>query len=144
MIQTDVLDSAILQELNRLNTCTFQELSERLPSYSWNEIYSEVDRLNREGTIALKHPAPFLLILSLATTNQAPPSEGNFSSGPEAPTTPGVYWFLGQATSNAVRVEVRLKEGTPTVWWANQDHPVTNLTGIWYGPMSPLSGPGNR
>jgi hypothetical protein len=134
-VQTDTLESAILQELNRLDTCTFQELTERLPSYSWNQVYSEVARLNQAGTIALKHPAPFLLILSRATTNPSFPSEGQFHSGPEAPTMPGVYWFQRETTSNALRVEVCLKEGQLTVWWANQDQPVTKLTGIWCGPM---------
>ena len=133
--QTDTLESAILQALDRVDTCTFQELSERLPSYSWNQVYSEVARLNQAGTIALKHPAPFLLILARATTQHSPRPEGNFSSGPEAPTVPGVYWFQSETTSNALRMEVRLKEGKLTVWWANQDQPVTQLTGIWYGPM---------
>jgi hypothetical protein len=64
-VQTNALESAILQELGQVDTCTFQELSERLPAYSWNHVYSEVNRLNRAGTVTLKHPAPFLLILSL-------------------------------------------------------------------------------
>ena len=42
MLQTDSLEPATRQELARVGTCTFDELSERLPSYSWNEVFAEV------------------------------------------------------------------------------------------------------
>ena len=72
MRRTDILESAILQELARVGICSLDELNERLPSYSWNQVFSEVDRLNREGTVALKHPAPFLCFLWLVCKwNQA-------------------------------------------------------------------------
>jgi hypothetical protein len=61
MRQTDILESAIFQELARVGTCTFQELREKLP-YSWNQVFAEMDRLTREGTVAIKHPGPVLCL----------------------------------------------------------------------------------
>jgi len=41
-------------------------------------------------------------------------------------------------------VEVRVTNGELTVWWPNQDEPVTNLKGRWRGPIPPASGPGSQ
>ena len=38
MLQTDALESAILRELTRVGTCSLDELSDRLPSHSLNEM----------------------------------------------------------------------------------------------------------
>jgi len=46
MLQTDDLESAIHQELARVGTCTLEELNERLPYSSWNQVFSAVDRLS--------------------------------------------------------------------------------------------------
>jgi hypothetical protein len=67
MLRTDVLESAIRQELARVGTCTLEELNERLPYYSWNQVFSAVDRLNREGTVTLQRPDSSDYILSLAS-----------------------------------------------------------------------------
>ena len=56
MLQTDALESAIRQELARVGTCTLEELNERLPYYSWNQVFAAVDRRNREGTVTLQRP----------------------------------------------------------------------------------------
>jgi len=66
MDQRDTLELAILQELTRAGTCTLEELNERLPYYSWNQVFSSVDRLNREGTLTLQRPDSIGYILSLA------------------------------------------------------------------------------
>ena len=50
MLQAGFLEAAILQELARVGTCTFQELREKLHSFSWNKVFAEVDRLTRDGT----------------------------------------------------------------------------------------------
>jgi hypothetical protein len=65
MIQTDFLDSDILDELAQVGSCSLEELNERLPYYSWNQVFSAVERLKREGSVALKNPAPFLCIVAL-------------------------------------------------------------------------------
>ena len=66
MIETDILESAIIEELTWVGTCTIDELNERLPYYSIHQVYSAVDRLTREGTVALKHLTPSSYLLSLA------------------------------------------------------------------------------
>ena len=59
------LELAVIEELARAGTCTFDQLSERLPFYSWNEIFSEVDRLSRNGAITLKRSRSFDYSISL-------------------------------------------------------------------------------
>jgi hypothetical protein len=63
---------------------------------------------------------------------------------PESPMHPGVYWFQGETRSRALMVGVRLKDAKLTVWWPNQDVPVTNLKGVWRGPIPPSSALGSR
>ena len=72
MRQTDPLESAIREELARVGTCTLEELNERLPYYSWNQVFSAVDRLNREGNATFQRPDSSGYILSLAPR---PPTE---------------------------------------------------------------------
>jgi hypothetical protein len=71
MLQTDSLELAIRQELVRVGTCTLDELVALLPGYSWAQVFSAVDRLTRKGNVALKHPAPFRYLLSLAPRRDA-------------------------------------------------------------------------
>ena len=66
MRQTDSLELAIRQELDRIGTCTLEELNERLPYSSWNQVFSAVDRLNRAGTVTLQRPDSSGYLLSLA------------------------------------------------------------------------------
>jgi hypothetical protein len=72
----------------------------------------------------------------------SPPSKINESS--ESPTQPGAYWFQREPTLRAIMVDVRLSHGQLTVWWPNQDVPVTNLKGGWRGPIQPSSEPDSR
>lgn len=62
----------------------------------------------------------------------------------EPPTKPSFYWFQRELTSRALMVGIRATDGQLTVWWPNQDVPVTNLKGVWRGPILPSSGPGSR
>ena len=66
MFRTDVLESTILEELAQVGTCTIEELYEKLPYYSWGQVFSVVDRFTLQGIIVLKHPAPSRYLLSLA------------------------------------------------------------------------------
>ena len=68
------LELAIIEELARVGTCTFGELSERLPSYSWNEVFSEVDRLSRNGAITLKRSRSFDYSISLGPHSSDDPN----------------------------------------------------------------------
>ncbi len=71
MAQELLIESAIHQQLAGAGTCSLDELAALLPSYSWAQVFAAVDRLTREGTIALKHPAPFRYILTLAPRRSA-------------------------------------------------------------------------
>ena len=71
MRQTDSLELAIRQELDRIGTCTLEELNERLPYYSWNQVFFAVDRLNREGNVTLQRPDSSGYTLSLALRRSA-------------------------------------------------------------------------
>ena len=71
MLQTDDLESAIHQELARVGTCSLDELAALLPGYSWAQVFAAVDRMTREGTVALKHPGQFRYLLSLAPRRSA-------------------------------------------------------------------------
>jgi len=66
MLQTDTLESAILTELARVGACTLDELNERLPYYSWNQVFAAVDKLSREGAVTLQRPDSSDYLLSLA------------------------------------------------------------------------------
>jgi len=66
MLRTGSLESAIRQELAQVGTCTLEELNERLPYYSWNQVFAEVDRLSREGAVVLRRQDSSDYILSLA------------------------------------------------------------------------------
>jgi len=75
MRQAYVIESAIRQELGRVGTCTLEELNERLPYYSWNQVFFAVDRLNREGAVILRRTDSYGYSLSLAlpqTTGAGP------------------------------------------------------------------------
>ena len=71
MLQTDDLESAIRQELARVGACTLEELNERLPYSSWNQVFSAVARLSRAGTVTLQRPDSSDYILSLAPQRSA-------------------------------------------------------------------------
>jgi hypothetical protein len=71
MLQTDDLESAIRQELARVGACTLEELNERLPYSSWNQVFAAVDRLSRAGTVTLQRPDSSDYILSLAPRRPA-------------------------------------------------------------------------
>ena len=76
MCQADILNAlalelAIIEELARVHTCTFDDLSGQLPSYSWSEVFATVDRLRRAGTVTLQRADSFGSILSLAPHESA-------------------------------------------------------------------------
>ena len=66
MLQTDSLDSAIHHILARVGACTLEVLTERLPSFSWSQVFSAVDRLSRQGTVTLQRQDSPEYLLSLA------------------------------------------------------------------------------
>ena len=81
---------------------------------------------------------------STPNANNSSPVEADLQGTMESPTKPGVYWFQPEPLTRALMVEVRVTNGELTVWWPNQDEPVTNLKGRWRGPIPPASGPGSQ
>ena len=65
MIHTDFLELAILDELAQVGSCSLEELNERLPYDSWDQIFSAVERLKQEGSVALTNPAPSICMVAL-------------------------------------------------------------------------------
>ena len=66
------IGSAIRLELTEVGTCTFQELSEQLPYYSWSQVFSVADRLSRQGTVPLQRSFGLVRLHPLARTMSIP------------------------------------------------------------------------
>jgi hypothetical protein len=71
MLRTDALESAIRQVLAQVGICTLEELNERLPYYSWNQLFAAVDRLTRDGIVTLQRPGSSGYLVSLAPHQSA-------------------------------------------------------------------------
>jgi hypothetical protein len=67
MTQTHVpsIDFVICHEVTRLASCTLDELAQRMPDYSWGQVFAAVDRLSRQGTLRLSHMSRFGYVLSV-------------------------------------------------------------------------------
>jgi hypothetical protein len=67
MAQVDVpsVDSVICHEVAGLESCTFDELVQRLPSYSWAQVFAAVDRLSRQGTLTVSRTRCFGYTVSI-------------------------------------------------------------------------------
>jgi hypothetical protein len=67
MTQTYVpsVDSVIYHEVIGLVCCTLDELTQRLPGYSWAQVFAAVDRLSRRGTLKLSRSSRFGYVLSV-------------------------------------------------------------------------------
>lgn len=61
-----LVDVDILVELERQGTCTFRELETALSGYAWNQVFAAVDRLSRNGHIALTRHGRFDYRVSIA------------------------------------------------------------------------------
>lgn len=58
------IETAILRELVRTGPCAFDDLAKSLREYSWNQVFAAVDRLSRQGRLALRHPGRFGFVVS--------------------------------------------------------------------------------
>ena len=76
MIQAHVLslDSVICHEVTSLVSCTFDELVQRLPAYSWAQVFAAVDRLSRQGTLTLSRAHCFGYVVSVGPDPPPPQS----------------------------------------------------------------------
>ncbi len=59
MMRAQNVDQAILHDLTVHGTCQVEDMLERLAGFTWNQVFSAIDRLSRDGTLALQRPARF-------------------------------------------------------------------------------------
>ncbi len=71
MAQLTTVERAILQDLERRGPCTMDELAQRLPDSSWNQVFSGVDQLSRSGQLTLRHPTTFEYMVLLNSQEEA-------------------------------------------------------------------------
>jgi hypothetical protein len=76
MAQVDVpsVDSVICQEVIGRMSCTFDELIQRLPAYSWAQLFAAVDRLSRQGTLTVSRTRCFGYVVSVGPAPPTPQS----------------------------------------------------------------------
>lgn len=76
MVQTHVpsVDSVICDEVTNLGSCDFDELVQRLPAYSWAQVFAAVDRLSRQGALKLSRTRCFGYVVSIGLDALALPS----------------------------------------------------------------------
>ena len=76
MAETHVpsVDSVIYHEVTSRVSCTFEELVQRLPAYSWAQVFAAVDRLSRQGTLTLNRTRCFGYVVSIGSAPPTPKS----------------------------------------------------------------------
>src|SRR2546427_8713775 len=55
--QSEDVESAILETLERRGPCSLEELYQTLSDYSWNQVFATVDRLSCNGRLLYAGPA---------------------------------------------------------------------------------------
>ena len=83
MTQTYVpsVDFVIYHEVIGLVSCTLDELAQRLPAYSWAQVFAAVDRLSRKGTLMLSCPSRFGYMLSVGSDPPVPSVRNTSGAG---------------------------------------------------------------
>ncbi|MGH7411048.1 MAG: hypothetical protein ACREJ6_08350 [Candidatus Methylomirabilis sp.] len=74
MAEVADIERAILRELVRIGPCAFDDLALTLCEYSWNQVFSAVDRLSRQGRLALRHPGRFGVVVQIRGQEVSSPS----------------------------------------------------------------------
>jgi hypothetical protein len=59
------IEYAIVRVMWYRGACTFDDLVAALPDFSWNQIFSTVDSMSRDGRLKLQHPERFGIRISL-------------------------------------------------------------------------------
>jgi hypothetical protein len=83
MSQASEKDRVILQVLRERGPCTIDELIYALPGFTWNQVFSAVDRLSREGGLAIQRSSRFDYLVSLGSDSrgQGMPAGGGDGAG---------------------------------------------------------------
>ena len=67
MMRAQDIDQAIIHDLTAHGTCQVDDMVERLAGFTWNQVFSAIDRLSRDGTLALQRPARFGYEISITS-----------------------------------------------------------------------------
>lgn len=67
MMRAHDVDQAIIHDLTAHGACQVEDMVERLAGFTWNQVFSAIDRLSREGTLALQRPARFGYEISITS-----------------------------------------------------------------------------
>jgi hypothetical protein len=59
--------SVISHEVTNLVSCTVDELVQRLPAYSWAQVFAAVDQFSRQGTLRFGRTSRFGYVLSVCS-----------------------------------------------------------------------------
>jgi hypothetical protein len=78
MMRAQDIDQAIIEELTALGACQVEDMVERLTGFTWNQVFSAIDRLSRDGTLMLQRPARFGYEISI-TSGRSRPLEAQVS-----------------------------------------------------------------
>jgi hypothetical protein len=73
MMRAQDIDQAIIHDLMAHGTCQVEHMVERLAGFTWNQVFSAIDRLSRDGTLALQRPARFGYEISITSGRKRTP-----------------------------------------------------------------------
>lgn len=76
MMHAQDIDQAILHDLTAHGSCQVDDMVERLAGFTWNQVFSAIDRLSRDGTVALQRPARFGYEISITSGHKRTPEAG--------------------------------------------------------------------
>jgi len=63
--QTCHIEYEIARALQYNGACSLDELVDALPDFSWNQVFTAVDSMSRDGKLRLIHPHRFGIQISL-------------------------------------------------------------------------------
>jgi hypothetical protein len=81
MANTGEVEHDILQDLERRGPCSIEEMVAHLPGYTWNQVFSAVDRLSRNAKVRLQRPSRFGYHISLAQVHRPNASAADATGG---------------------------------------------------------------
>lgn len=76
MMRAQDIDQAIIHDLTAHGACQVEDMVERLEGFTWNQVFSAIDRLSRDGTLALHRPARFSYEISITSGQKRTPEAG--------------------------------------------------------------------
>lgn len=79
-MEPSAIESAIVQELQKRERLSFEDLFRLLPSCTWNQMIAAVDRLSRDGILTLRHPDRLTYVVSLMPRRTSASADSRLTS----------------------------------------------------------------